>query len=90
MFNEYFIFLNFTNLRFSKIVNCRGGVQNLEWSNVERPIFLNFKITNIKIAKNELFDSFIYEFISYYKRLKLLEHWKYLTIFPNFLNFLNC
>ena len=43
-----------------------GGVQNLEWSNVERPIFRNFKITNIKIAIDELFDYFIYEFIFYY------------------------
>ena len=40
-----------------------GGVQNLEWSNAERPIFRNFKITNIKIAKDELFNYFIYEFI---------------------------
>ena len=40
-----------------------GGVQNLECSNVERPIFRNFKITNIKIAKDELFDSFIFELI---------------------------
>ena len=36
-----------------------GEVQNLKWSNVERPIFWNFKITNIKIAKDELFDYFI-------------------------------
>ena len=43
-----------------------GGIQNLEWSNVERPIFRNFKITNIKIEKDELFDYFIYEFIFYY------------------------
>ena len=43
-------------------VACMGGVQNSEWSNVERPIFWNFKITNIKIAKYELFDYFIYEF----------------------------
>ena len=43
-----------------------GGVQNLEWSNVERPILRNLKITNIKIAKDEfLFDFFIYEFIFY-------------------------
>ena len=65
-----------------------GGVQNLEGSNVERPIFQNFKIANIKKAKNELFDYFIYDFFS-----KLLEHSKYLIIFPNykmFLNFLNC
>ena len=40
-----------------------GGGQNLEQRNVERPIFHNFKITNIKITKDELFDSFIFEFI---------------------------
>ena len=39
-----------------------GGVQNWEWLDVERPIFRNFKITNIKIVKDELFDYFIYEF----------------------------
>ena len=39
------------------------GGQNLERRNVKRPIFRNFKITNIKITKNELFDSFIFEFI---------------------------
>ena len=32
-----------------------GGSQNLEGENVERPIFRNFKITNIKITKDELF-----------------------------------
>ena len=31
-----------------------GGVQNLEWSNMERPIFRNSKITNIKIAKDSI------------------------------------
>ena len=40
-----------------------GRGQNLEWRNVKRPIFRNFKITNIKITKDELFDSFIVEFI---------------------------
>ena len=40
-----------------------GGVQNLERRNVERPIFQNFKIANIKVTKYELFDSFIFEFI---------------------------
>ena len=43
-----------------------GGLLNLEWSNVERPIFRNFKITNIKIAKEELIDYFIHEFILYH------------------------
>ena len=60
-----------------------GGVQNLERSNVERPIFRNFKITNIEIAKDELFGYFIYEFIYYYNFFKLLELSKYLIIFPN-------
>ena len=72
------------------VYTARGGVQNLEWSNVERPIFQNLKITNIKIAKNELFDYFIYEFFFYYYFFKLLEHSKYLIIFPNFIDFLNC
>ena len=40
-----------------------SGGQNLDRRNVERPIFRNFKITNIKITKDELFDSFIFEFI---------------------------
>ena len=50
-----------------------GGVQNLELSNVERPIFRNLKITNIKIAKDELFDYFIYELIFYYYFLNYLN-----------------
>ena len=37
-----------------------GGIQNLELSNVEQPIFRNLKITNIKIAKEKSFDYFIY------------------------------
>ena len=40
-----------------------GGGQNLERQNVERLTFRNFKIANIKITKDELFDSFIIEFI---------------------------
>ena len=32
----------------------------------ERPIFRNFEITNIKIAKDESFDYFIYGFIPCY------------------------
>ena len=39
-----------------------GGRQTLERRNVERPIFRNFKIANIKITKNELYDSFIFAF----------------------------
>ena len=40
---------------------CVG--QNFEQRNLERTIFRNFKIANIKITKDELFDSFIMEFI---------------------------
>ena len=36
-----------------------GGGQNLERRNVERPTFRNFKIANIKITKDKLFDNFI-------------------------------
>ena len=40
----------------------RGG-QNLERRNVELPIFRNFKIANIELTKDELFESFMFEFI---------------------------
>ena len=40
-----------------------GGGQNLEWRNVERMIFQNLKIENIKIMRDELFHGFIFEFI---------------------------
>ena len=40
-----------------------GGGQNFERQNVERLTFRNFKIANIKITKDELFDGFIIEFI---------------------------
>ena len=69
-----------------------GGVQNLEWSNVGRPIFRDFKITNIEIAKDGLFNYFICKFICIII-FKLLDHSKYLIIFPNYKmvpNFLNC
>ena len=52
-----------SNFALRSIDNSRGEAQNLERRNVERPIFRNFKITNIEIAKDELFDYFIYEFI---------------------------
>ena len=45
------------------LIFYKGGGKNLERRNLERPIFRNFKITNIKITKDELFDSFIFEFI---------------------------
>ena len=36
-----------------------SGGQNSERRNVERPIFGNSKIANIKITKDEFFDNFI-------------------------------
>ena len=59
-----------------------GGGQDLEQRNVERPIFRNFKITNIKITKDELFDSIIFEFIfslfiNYFQNLIILQIVKY-------------
>ena len=36
-----------------------GGVQNLKLLNVKQLIFRNFKITNTKIATDELIDNLI-------------------------------
>ena len=41
----------------------RVGVKIWNDGNVERPIFRNYKITNIKVTKDELLDSFIFEYI---------------------------
>ena len=57
----------------------RSGVRNLELLNIECLIFWNFEVTNFEIGENELFDYFIYEFISFFF-CKLLEHSKYLII----------
>ena len=43
-----------------------GGGQHLERPNVERLIFRDFEISNIKISKVELFDFSIFEFIFYF------------------------
>ena len=43
-----------------------GGGQILEWRNAERSIFRSFKIANIKMSKDELFDSFIVEFFFFH------------------------
>ena len=40
-----------------------GGGQNFERRNVERLKFRNFKVANINITIDELFDSFSIEFI---------------------------
>ena len=39
-----------------------GGRRNLGRRNVQRPMFRNLKIANIKITKDELLDNFISEF----------------------------
>ena len=57
-----------------------GGHQNLEQRNVERPVFRNFEIANIKIKKDELFDNFIFE-LCFFIFQKLFEHPKYLIFF---------
>ena len=48
---------------FQAKVLSLGEGQNFERRNVERPIFRNIKIANIKITRDELFDSFIFELI---------------------------
>ena len=63
-----------------KIVRATaGGGQNFEQRNVERLKFQNFKVANIKITNDELFDSFIIEFIFLFVRYYLNTH-----------NFSNC
>ena len=96
------IFRFFLNVIYVEILKAKGGVQNLEWSNLELPIFRIFKITNIKIVKDELFNYFIYEFIFtfsshaeyvkresivYYYFSKLFERSKYLIIYSNYKSF---
>ena len=41
-----------------------GGGQNSERRHVERPVFQNFEIADIKIKKDELFENFIFELFS--------------------------
>ena len=62
---RYFYTRNFEIPKYRPFYNWSfqmfGEVQNLERRNIERPIFRNFKITNIEIKKDELIDSFIFE-----------------------------
>ena len=64
-------------LKFSKFLNFEnsGRDQNLERRNVERPVFRNFEIANIKFKKDELLDNFMFElFFSFFKNyLKTLN-----------------
>ena len=46
-------------------IKIKGGGQNLEPPNIERPIFRKFETSNIEITKVELFDFLILKFISY-------------------------
>ena len=58
------VFSKFRNTLQRVTVEARaGGGQNLERRNVERSIFRNLKIANTEMTKDELFDSFIIEFI---------------------------
>ena len=54
--------------------------KGLERRNVQRLTFRNFKIANIKITKDELYDSFIIEFV-FFIFWTLFEYSKYLIIF---------
>ena len=51
----------------------RGGSQNLERPNIERPVFRKFETSNIEITKVELFD-FLYFFkLQDFEKLLLFE-----------------
>ena len=52
-------------MKYQFLINppeLKGGGQNLERRNVERSIFRNLKIANIKLTKDELLDNFIFKF----------------------------
>ena len=75
----------------------RGGGQNLEPPNVERPTFRNDEISNIKITKVELFDFLIFKFIFYFD--DFFNYWNTQNIYTilcdignfwNFDGFTNC
>ena len=66
---------------YNRVWKKMGGSQNFERRNVKRSIFRNFKIANIKITKDELFDSFTVEFI-FFISYKLFEP-EYLIILSN-------
>ena len=52
-----------TKIWLLKIGKFWDGVQNMSCHDVEQPGFWNFKITNMKITKHELFNFFIDEFL---------------------------
>ena len=55
------VFRTESDLKAFQCIIAMGGGHDLERQNVERPIFRNLKIANIKITKDELFDNFIFE-----------------------------
>ena len=57
-----------------------GGGQNFEQRNVERLKFRNFKVANIKMTKDQFFDSFIIVFFHFLDIIRILK------IFNNFSN----
>ena len=59
---HYFTIRNFGIPKYRSFYIWDGS-QNFERRNIERLTFRNFKIANIKIMKDELFDGFIIELI---------------------------
>ena len=62
-------FWNFLNWKFL------GGILYIQWSNVERPGFRNYKITNIKIMKDKLF---------FYLQINFFIFWNKVVKFKKF------
>ena len=75
----------------------KGGGQNLERPNVERPIFRKFETSNVQITKVELLDFYCFQIYLLYLRLfEMFEHLKYMIIYHQIWNswsfdsFTNC
>ena len=56
------------NEKLNLQIKLSGEGQNVERRNVERPVFRNFQVANIKIKKDELCDNFIFELYIYLKK----------------------
>ena len=82
-------------VKFKKFVIFVGGDQNLERTNVERPIFRKFETSNIEIMTVGLVNFFQISFL-YLRLFQLFEHSKYMMIYHqirnswNFDSFTNC
>ena len=82
---KYLFVVTIIEYNIQCVVEYPGGGQYLEGPNVERPIFRNFEISNVKITKDELFDFLIFEFIFLFvliiRTLKIydnLRNWEFL------------